>query len=380
MKTQKILFTITALGLASLPIVATSAIDGDAVTSVEETVIATVPDSCGLYDSHEVTEGSGETDADPAADYTFSKTMLNGELWNSDEDASFGHTYFVVCNDHGGWRVIANSTASMSGASGDIETGLATSGPTANWAFKIAQITGSKLSTDYSDYSLVPSGAGDVVVTASGATTSDSSFTTGYQIYIGTETPAGTYTGEITYTLARPAIVETPEQKKSPAPEEKGSEQSPVDEGAKKSQDDSGSSSEQPEKQEETPNSPAPSQEEFPAPQNAPQPALMSAPAPSFSQSSSAPSYASYASSPLVASNTPDDTLDDSAATEDDDDDSYESKADALGVEASSADVSQPTGEKSNLGLVIAASVVGVAAVAGGTAFYIRGNKENESQ
>lgn len=207
---------VAALGFAAAPAGLTFAADGD-VTSVTETVTATVSPTCGLYDTY--------TDATktPSVAKSFSKTMVNGELWNDTTSTGTasttgnGATYIVVCNDEGGWNVKAIGSGTVtdhvdymapsSGSTTPITSNLTTTGATASWAFKIKSKTGTNVTvaTDYNDkFAVIPTSA-DTVVSSSKATDKAASFTTAYQVYIGTETPAGTYTGQVTYTLAHPA-------------------------------------------------------------------------------------------------------------------------------------------------------------------------------
>lgn len=205
-----------ALGLAAVPAAGVVfAADGDQTMSVTETIAATVSPTCGLYDAY--------TDKDtntPAVAKNFSKTMTNGETWNLESDSTFGKTYIVVCNDEGGWDVTAKGSGSASGGvdkmkpstkTTEIATGTGTTGAAGSWAFKIAAVTpgtGDGATTSivgsYGSYSAVPTEA-KTVVTNPKATDKAATFKTGYQVYIGTETPADTYTGQVTYTLAHPA-------------------------------------------------------------------------------------------------------------------------------------------------------------------------------
>ena len=216
LKNKQIFGILTALGFASVSVVGgVFAADGDRTMSVTETVMATVSPACGLYDLWESSD-----DNVAATAKNFSKTMINGELWNSEGDSTLGAKYIVVCNDSGGWRVTAVGSSDetdmnvMKVASGstNIASGTATSGAIANWAFKIRDVSDGSgegavttIADGYDEYAIVPTEQ-QTVVSNPKATDKAASFTTGYQVYIGTETPAGTYTGQVTYTLAHPAV------------------------------------------------------------------------------------------------------------------------------------------------------------------------------
>lgn len=217
MKTLKIAaLGVAALGFAALPVAGVmAAADGDQTMNVTETIAATVSPTCGLYDAW--------TDADtntPAVAKNFSKTMINGQTWNLESDSTFGSKYIVVCNDEGGWEVKAVGSGEATGGvdkmkpsvkTTEIATGTTASGAAGSWAFKIAAVTSgtgagatTAIAGSYDSYSNVPT-TPQKVVSNPKATDKAASFSTGYQVYIGTETPADTYTGKVTYTLAHPA-------------------------------------------------------------------------------------------------------------------------------------------------------------------------------
>lgn len=81
-----------------------------------------------------------------------------------------------------------------------IATGTATSGGTSNWAFKITGDRGS-VAQGYTSYTSIPSVA-TPVFTGTADAGNDSTFTPAYQVYIGTNQEADTYTGKVTYTLS----------------------------------------------------------------------------------------------------------------------------------------------------------------------------------
>lgn len=210
---------ISALGAAALtaamPLASVLAAEtGDQTMSVTETIAATVSPTCGLYDAW-----ISSTTNTPAVAKNFSKTMINGETWNLENDTTFGSKYIVVCNDEGGWEVTAVGSGSgttvdvmkPSTKTTEIATGTTASGAAGSWAFKIAAVTSgtgagatTAIAGTYGSYSNVPT-TPQKVVSNPKATDKAASFSTGYQVYIGTETPADTYTGQLTYTLAHPA-------------------------------------------------------------------------------------------------------------------------------------------------------------------------------
>ena len=162
----------------------------------------------------------------------------NATINNGQYNSTIGETAIkAFCNDNNGFAIYAIGytddtdgnnvlTSSTLGSEHDIVTGTATSGNTSNWAMKLSTITdpvptypiiiaGSTADTDkeqgdpdYSffqevpdDYALVAkrvSGT-DIGQSAEGAT-----IKTTYQAYISPTQPAGTYTGQVKYTIVHP--------------------------------------------------------------------------------------------------------------------------------------------------------------------------------
>ena len=146
----------------------------------------------------------------------------------------------IVCNDASGFAVYAIGytddeygktvlTDSTLGSTSDIATGLATSGNTSSWAMKLAKagstyspiIAGSSEDThrqtgdtDYSGYAVVPSEYAKVVYrlasTDVGTGASGSNFTTTYRVFISRAQLAGTYVGQVKYTLVHPNTAPAP--------------------------------------------------------------------------------------------------------------------------------------------------------------------------
>ena len=200
----------------------TASADDD--TSVVDQINITVPVACTLsgtgMDSH------------------------NAEINNGQFNSSIGTTTLkAFCNDNEGFSIYAVGytdneigknvlTNSTLGQTHDIVTGTAISGNTSNWAMKLATVSnptptypiiimGSTDDTekqagdpDYSTFQNVPSSyakvakresSTDVGTNAEGAT-----LTTTYQAYISPAQVAGTYTGQVKYTMVHPHNGEAP--------------------------------------------------------------------------------------------------------------------------------------------------------------------------
>lgn len=162
----------------------------------------------------------------------------NAEITNSTVNSAIGETTLkAYCNDNNGFAIYTIGytdntdgknvlTSSALGSTYDIVTGTATSGDTSNWAMKLSTITdpaptypivisGSSADTDkeqgdpdYSTFQAVPddytlvakrTSGTDIGASAEGAT-----LKTTYQAYISKTQPAGTYTGQVKYTLIHP--------------------------------------------------------------------------------------------------------------------------------------------------------------------------------
>ena len=165
---------------------------------------------------------------------TMSGTGMNthtAEVVNGTYEANFGTTTMkVLCNDNSGFSIYAtgftNETIGETNsnklvgtnASGNatIDTGIAQSGNTSNWAMKLATnsqatypitIT-SDTEGPFSSYHTVPSTWTKVATrlagTDIGAVAEGSTITSTYAAYINSTQPADTYTGKVKYTLVHP--------------------------------------------------------------------------------------------------------------------------------------------------------------------------------
>ena len=227
-KTNK--YPLIPLGLLSMTalsgaLLMSSSVNADNDSVVDEINI-TVPVSCTL-------SGTGMT--------SHTASIPNG-TYNS----SIGETTMkAFCNDNNGFAIYAIGytdnedgknvlTDSTLGSTHDIVTGTATSGNTSNWAMKLSTATsptptypiiiaGSTDDTkkeqgdpDFTtfqevpdDYTLVAkrTSGTDIGQSAEGATLKST-----YQAYISQTQPAGTYTGQVKYTLVHPHTAEPPEK------------------------------------------------------------------------------------------------------------------------------------------------------------------------
>ncbi len=170
----------------------------------------------------------------------------NAEINNGQYNSNIGTTTMkAFCNDNEGFSIYAVGytnneigknvlTSSTLGPTHDIVTGTAISGNTSNWAMKLATVSdltptypiiimGSTDDTekqaedpDYSTFQNVPSSYTKVVKRESstdvGTTAEGATLTTTYQAYISPTQAAGTYTGQVKYTMVHPHNGEAPLQ------------------------------------------------------------------------------------------------------------------------------------------------------------------------
>ena len=207
-------------------ILSSHAVSADDNTSVVDQINITVPVACTLsgtgMDSHNAEINNGQYNSSIGA--TTLKAFCN-------DNEGFSIYAVGYTNNEIGKNVLTNSTL---GPTHDIVTGTAVSGNTSNWAMKLNTTTSPTPTypiiimgstddaekqagdPDYSAFQNVPSSyvkvakresSTDVGTTAEGAT-----LTTTYQAYISSAQAAGTYTGQVKYTMVHPHNGEAPLQ------------------------------------------------------------------------------------------------------------------------------------------------------------------------
>ena len=212
--------SLIAVAGASVAAAAMPALGVFAAGSFTDTVQVTVSKSC-VWQASWTTQGGDPVTGNPS-DRIFSEdgvvpgTLLkfgagvDGQTPGSSENTP---VISMECNGGDGtaqggtWTVSAvgasegasNTAMKPSGSGAAIATGTATSGATSNWAFKIAA-TGGSVASGYGTFTAIP--ASSVTVLSGNASSTDVTFSPEYQVYIGTDQAADTYTGKVTYTLA----------------------------------------------------------------------------------------------------------------------------------------------------------------------------------
>ena len=144
-------------------------------------------------------------------------TMSNGNY----QDNIGTTTLQTVCNDNDGYAIYAVGytddtlgNTNLSGASGSIATSTATSGNVSAWAMKVSSVAGSfapTIQNGFNNYTAVPASY-TVVASLPGATdtVTGSSVQTTYAVYMSQTQAAGTYVGQVKYSLVHPSSAAAP--------------------------------------------------------------------------------------------------------------------------------------------------------------------------
>ena len=195
--------SLATIAILSGIILASSNIHAD---DVVDEINITVPVSCSL-------SGTG-------------MNTHNTEINNGQYNSAIGETTIkAFCNDNNGFAIYAIGytdnedgknvlTSSALGSTYDIATGTATSGATSNWAMKLSTISSPTPTYPITiqnsfdsfqevpdDYTLVAKRTSDTDI---GTGAEGSTLKSTYQAYISPTQPAGTYTGQVKYTLVHP--------------------------------------------------------------------------------------------------------------------------------------------------------------------------------
>ena len=190
---KKLAIAGASLALAAMPVVSSFA-------AVTDTITLTIQSSCSVGGAEGATSTTGKTITEANA--------VNNHLYTYAADGSVGGTLKVTCNKASGWQVKAQgagtgtpvTSMAASGSGTPIITGTATSGPTSNWAFKVASSDANiSVPTTYASFAAVPAEA--TTVASGSASIAEGTIYTGYQVWVSATQQADTYTGRVTYTV-----------------------------------------------------------------------------------------------------------------------------------------------------------------------------------
>ena len=174
---------VAGLGMVGLGLVSDGIVAAD-TTSVTDAINVTVSPSCTFNST---------------IDKTYSGSAANGmEVDNFNESGV--HEFSLFCNDNNGYVVTAKAYDLTATGIEDVISytdNYTHTGVDSMWTAVIASDT-----AGVTVASPVPAGNGGTIVSAdSNTTAAGATFTATYSAYVGTATPAGTYTGTIVYTL-----------------------------------------------------------------------------------------------------------------------------------------------------------------------------------
>lgn len=173
---------IAGLGMAGMGLVSSGVVVAD-TTSVTDTINVTVQPSCTF---------------NSVQDKTYVGSAANGtEVDNFNESGV--HEFNIFCNDHNGFIVTATPYDLEADGITDViayTDDYTHTGVNSMWTAVIASDNPALSVT-----SSVPIGGGTIATSDTSTVTAGVDFTATYKAYVGTETPAGTYTGRIEYTL-----------------------------------------------------------------------------------------------------------------------------------------------------------------------------------
>ncbi len=187
---------VAAFAMAAFPFAGVIATDAN--QQATDTIQVTVSPSCTF------TAGSGTA--------TYSATGTNGQDVNPsvtvEQTTSNQHSFTVFCNNNTGYKVSATAgalnrstptTDKFVYVGGDAPT---LSGVNGQWHAQIAKTTASLTVTQLASPTTGESTTADIITLGEASVTGGETFTATYTAHIGSETPAGLYSGEISYTLA----------------------------------------------------------------------------------------------------------------------------------------------------------------------------------
>ena len=227
-----VVLTACSFGLTILSFLFLSAPSTLADTDVVTSTAITIEESCTL---------SGITDTDHTAD------LVNGTYSGSTYSNGIGQTTLkTFCNDDAGYAIYAigytndeygnttmhwNKASSLNDSTNAINTGVYVSGTTTSstWSMKLASVSGTyttiiddgnssnnNSTEDFTNWHVIPSEYKRVAYSTSGTDLNidgsgiGSSITVTYDTFVSTAQPAGSYTGQVKYTLVHPNNEDAP--------------------------------------------------------------------------------------------------------------------------------------------------------------------------
>lgn len=192
-----------SLAVAAMPVVGVFAAD---TTSQTDKLSVTIDATCTFKnvgtteDPKYVEHNDGTSGVGTWTSDTLAGTMLNGT--NTD---NFGTTTFtVVCNNTTGWKV-TNTMADLKSGENKISPNAGHSATVSGYSWRATQVADNGLTlggvADATD-TMKKGAAGEVASFAGTTDANGKTFTVTYGVGVAQDQAAGTYTGDVVYTLA----------------------------------------------------------------------------------------------------------------------------------------------------------------------------------
>lgn len=186
-----------SLAVAAMPVVGVFAAD---TTSQTDKLSVTIDATCTFKNVGTEETPTYVTHANGTSGIgTWSSDTLAGTMTNGSNTDNFGTTTFtVVCNNTTGWKV-TNTTADLVSGKNKISPNAGHSETVSGYSWTVSQADGTGLTIANGKQ-----GAGGDVASLVAATTdaNGKTFTVTYGVGISQSQAAGTYTGDVVYTLA----------------------------------------------------------------------------------------------------------------------------------------------------------------------------------
>ena len=207
--------------LAAMPVVGVFADQTLAGSNIDEVTFSLSP-SCTMTATAAQGGVAITDDEEPANTIGYTYTIASITPGNASSDVT-GTAMNIKCNDTGGWALKAVGTSTATTATSmdsstdvdadDIVTGTILDGSVSNWAFKVTA-TGStgtianvgETEATYGSYAAIPASETTIVSYATPTDmTNGVTVTPSYKVGVKSTQAAGTYTGQVTYKLYKPA-------------------------------------------------------------------------------------------------------------------------------------------------------------------------------
>ena len=182
---KKLAIAGASVALAAMPVVGVFA----DTTSLTDNISVTIDSSCTF------SESTGQSFSDSSVAVGTQAGLTNSGV----------HTFNVFCNDKSGWSVSAGAPVGLhdstqTGTSHDFAytaEAISAAATEGKWSAAVA-------STPIAKVTYIPAAGGALAGETASTLAAGSEFTVTYDVWAGTQSPAGTYGGTVQYTLSHP--------------------------------------------------------------------------------------------------------------------------------------------------------------------------------